>query len=530
MSRTRPAVAVLLTALVGAAAGPAAPAGARAELDRAFFRDGTHVLPALSDRGHAVLVSGGRIFATTDRGGVSAVTMSGRLDTAYGNGGFAGQYVDPGALRGGLLAAPRPGDPRGVIAAAADGAVAMSLTRLTGAGRVDPGWGDATTHRLFYGGGFVYPVGIVGDAAGTGRIFAAAAKLGTNSCGGPVPPSCRNELLVARLDPAGQLDPTWGQAGVLHVPLQLGPAPAAAIGATADGGLTTILGGQSDYLGRAQPTTLVRVSPAGAFTVLAGPAFGYTYGVPIADGASGFWVAGSYTGPGGISHLFPDGTADPALSHVPVPGLSSVSTVHATRDGIVVVGNVRHGITNTPRLLRLTAAGRPDPTFGPRGLLSVRFRHVKISQILDAITEDADGRLVLAGAVGDLYTDIREDYAPTHLALARVRTRPPDLDLLSARVTVDRRGVAAVRVMCTTHVCPGARIDVRRADRTLGTAGLAALLPGRRRAVVVHLGPLGRRLARRRSTVDVRIVPLKEPARPQETDTVLRAARLSASR
>lgn len=532
MSRARHVAAVALAAVTAGTVAPVAPAGARAELDRTFFRDGTHKLAVQADRAQNILVTAGRIRVIGSSGVVAGLTPGGHADDGFGAGGVSAAPTtgDPEGAIHPLLADPRPGDPRGLIVGQPDELYGLHVERLRGDGTIDAHWGTGSARPLFYGAGFVYPaVNLVRDPVHPGRVFTAAIV--SHPYGYCLAPACTLDLLVTRLGADGRVDPTFGQGGVTRVPLAplTGGLAAPVLAVTPDGALTVLMTAGYAYEGRGT-VQVVRVDGSGdaATPVATLPPLG---GSSIfADDGHGFFVANEYSSRGGVTHIQADGTIDPAFAGVPVRGLSGVSAVRTTADGIVVAGTLRRGTANLPRLLRLDAAGRPDPRFGPGGLLTVRFRHVRIAQVLSAITEDADGRLVLGGSVGDLMTDIREDYGPTTLGVMRVRTRPPDLDLLRTRVTVDRRGVAVLRVRCTGHVCPAARIDVRRGDRVLGVAGLAGILPGRRQAVVVHLGPRAHRLAVRRAAVDVRILPLKDPARPQETDPVLRAARLSVAR
>ncbi|MCW3014232.1 MAG: enzyme repeat protein [Solirubrobacterales bacterium] len=510
---------------------------ARAEVDRAFFLDGSHKLPFESDRAGAVLARAGRIFVLGDGDQIVAVTTGGHVDRGYGiRGGARAAVNDTLGTPPTLLADPRPADPRGLIAAGAQGFTELVQVRLDGRGRLDPRWGSGGTQRLFNHDGYVHAAqNAIADPLHPGRVI-VGATVAPPYCG-PGAPGCATRLQIARLDARGQPDPAWGDGGVTRIDLPpAGPAELALANGP-DGSVTALLTASVGPFGTEHRVAVVRLTSAGQ-PLPGAPGAGPLHVLPtvsgdhvFTDAGAGFFVGNRFGPPTSLTHVLADGTADPDFTAVRVPRLSEVTAAHDTRDGVVVVGTVRHGTANLPRLVRLGRGGVPDPRFGPGGVLTLGFRQVRIAQILSTVTEDELGRLVLAGSVGDLWTDIREDLSATTLGLMRVRTRAPDLDLASRRVTVDGRGVARVRVRCGPRVtdgCTGARFDVRRARHVLGRAQVPALAAGRTRVIEVRVGHAGRRLAGRHAAVDVALtlMPRRLPVQSVPIESVLRSARL----
>jgi hypothetical protein len=532
MSRLRVA---LLVGAVLAAAAPAV-AQARAELDRSFYLDGTHRLPFFADDPTAPLALGGRVFVAANGGKVVQLGATGRTVTSYGRRGAASLGpAAPGAPI--LLPDPRPGDPRGLVAAGmfGDGTAAL---RLDSRGRIDPSWGTGGRLRL---DGYVSASAVVGDPRVPGGLFLAGI-VEPLSC-----PGCDLTLRVTRVDAGGHLDAAWGSGGIARIVIPRSGVlqfHQIKIGNGPDGSLTVLMASVvTDFVkdGRTTVSRVLRLASTGQPIVPAGGTdpfvpLGTAPGdlLPIADGAHGFFLAGRNTPYPRLWRVGPDGTPDPAFTAVLLPGLDAVTAVRTTPDGIVAAGTTHRlqGLrprADLPRLLRLTSRGRPDAGFGPSGHVDVPFRSRDEPEI-SGLGEDEAGRLVVAASLHHAIWS-RQDIETAHLGVLRVRTRPSDLGLAATVIRVGRGGVAAVRLHCSARApggCGAAGVAVRRGTIVLGRGRSRAIAAGRTATLRLRTEPRGRRLAVRRATVDIALTPKAVGVRRQETAPVLRAGRLAA--
>jgi hypothetical protein len=537
MARVR---VVLLVGAVVAAAVPAT-AQARAELDRSFSGDGAQRTAVSSDHARSVLVLGGRTFVLGSDGRIVQVSAAGNVVRSYGQQGTVTlpdvrELTTPLTL----LADPRAGDPRGIVAVGASGQSGLFTVRLDSHGRRDAGWGTAGISGVLDHDGYVFPAkNALTDPARPGTIVVGAVVMAQPYCVGVIV-GCAPRLQLVRLRPDGRPDPSWGSGGSVSVPLPSAGTPAVALANGPDGSVTALLTVVGPYRPGATGVAMasVRVDRGGA--VLPGDGGSSVHVLPpsasavmFADAGRGVFLTGARDGL--LSHVNADGTADRGFTDVRLPPRLTPLSARTTPDGVVVTGTERPtkpGKRVTPLLVRYRSGGTLDRSFAPpKGLLRARFGNVRTAQELAALTEDGAGRLVLGGSVGDLYTDIREDLEVTTLGVMRIRIRAPDLDLASARLVVGRGGEASVRVRCRTGVpggCGIAIVAVRRSARVLGRTRVPRLRAGQSRTVRLRVGAVGRRLATRRATVDVALTPKVVASRPQETAPVLRAGRLAA--
>lgn len=143
----------------------------------------------------------------------AAAAAQAALDPAFGSGGRA-SFADP--IGGGTFSAEDAGDvavqPDGKIVVAAEGrgadSVYWAVLRFLPDGRLDPGFG--------VGGAAVLTQTDPGEARGIalqpdGRIVVTGAAWCAEKC-----------FAAARLTPDGQLDPSFGDGGIVrHGPLRL---------------------------------------------------------------------------------------------------------------------------------------------------------------------------------------------------------------------------------------------------------------------------------------------------------------------
>lgn len=314
------------------------------------------------------------------------------------------------------------------IAVQLDGKIVVAggdfeLARYLPDGSPDPSFGDGGhVETPFADGGSADAVVVQAD----GKIVAAGSS-GT-------PPAADAVFAVARYNPDGSLDASFGTGGTITTafPEQDGSASFASVFALAalPGG-EILAGGTAGFENDAVtlPTSsfaLARYEPDGTLD----PAFG-DHGIVQTrfDGNLGLYgmfvrpdgtivAAGDAAGPGhgltfqrmAIARYKPDGSIDPAFGisgKVASPATLDYSGGPSTLQGgkIVVTGETHNGV---PVLARYTARGRLDSTFGKRG-----FRKVKrLKGGSTAVLAQKDGKILLGtqfGAVVRLTSNGRLD-------------------------------------------------------------------------------------------------------------------------
>jgi uncharacterized delta-60 repeat protein len=353
----------LFLAVALALVGAPAPAGATGgDLDAAFGDAGRVVVTPPPDAGelaaaHAVLPDGSVVVAGTAapaRSGyaflVLRVLPDGRLDPGFGSGGrvwtdlvTVGWPVLDGAVAGGVVSlgtsaayavAVQP-DGRIVVAGttSSGASTAYALIRYLPDGQLDDGFGsgglvvtdfDATTDDV------ASALVLLPD----GRIVAAGRS--------------GDSFALARYRPDGQLDPSFGTAGLVTTRQGL----IAGLAARLDPARRIVLAGQGGTPGGPYDLAVARYLPDGKLD----PTFG-DRGVVRRDlGPSGEWASSLVLQP----------------------------------DGAVVLAGTSG---STFALLRYLADGRPDPAFGTAGVVTAG----PAIGSARAVVSDPAGRLVVAG-------------------------------------------------------------------------------------------------------------------------------------
>lgn len=297
--------------------------------------------------------SGGRIVAaggpgTADPGFVvGLLPQSGDMDPAFGSGGAV-------RTRWPLVAPAAPFDvvalpDDGILLAGTVGTGAgadAGVFRLSPTGLLDPGFGPLNGWSPF---GFpTAPGGAGGDDA---RAVGRAPDGGIIAVGAP---QAGGTIGAARLIPSGFLDTAYGTAG---------------------NGTTAIPGGT--------PEALVVLPDGGA--VIAG-------------------VTG--TGRAALWRLTPAGLPDPVFGAGGVAdgGPGTFMDVVAQADGSLVAVGGTGGVTGDSLVARFTPLGRPDPTFGRNGRITIDLGGADWAW---KVAVQPDGRLVASGllpAGSDLVT------------------------------------------------------------------------------------------------------------------------------
>lgn len=265
------------------------------------------------------------------------------------------------------------------------------------------------------------PVGFDAEYANTdsrGRILLGGARTYCPCSKSSLPPS---ETVIARLLPDGSRDPSFGVDGVVgtHSTLALDEAESfvpAAIAGTTDGGVLIAAG-----------PGLIRLNASGALDGSYGDrGIARAPGDPDeltmkADG-SALLTSGGFRGEAYASRFTPEGDLDPSfgkngrivLRSRPRSTLEAVAPV--PDGGYVVAGQIAFSAgcdpcEETPFLERFTAAGRPDPSYGKKGVALLRLPWPRFPEPATerALIVDRDGAALVFG----------NDYDAAALAIAR---------------------------------------------------------------------------------------------------------------
>ena len=280
---------------------------------------------------------------------------------------------------------------------------------------------DGTPDATFGGGDGVALPPVVGGARLAAVVLQPDGKI--VAAGTAFTPSFDYLALVMRLTAAGELDPTFGGGdGVVTYGVSPGDDNGFAVAVQPDGKI--VLAGGAGGTGRAYTAAMlaVRLTADGAFDPtfagdgVAEVAFQGTSSAATAlllDADGKIVLAGtSYDGGGetgfAVARLLADGAPDPAFgggdgraAALPA-GLSMPSVYDAALqpDGRIVVagGAAVAGGEPTPTVLRFTADGAFDPTFGAGGLALTDLPFN--GGIWEAVALQADGRIITAGLIG----------------------------------------------------------------------------------------------------------------------------------
>jgi uncharacterized delta-60 repeat protein len=333
--------------------------------------------------------------------------------------------LDPAFGTGGTVAFPRSSD-AAAVAVAPDGSVVLAGTSVAPVPPFGPT--DLTAFRLTPGGspdpafgaGGVAKVGLLGGTVTAAAATAVAVQPdGKVVVAGTATTTAGKAMAVARLNPDGTPDPTFGAGGRLIVP-GVANAVVTAVAVRPDG--KVVLAGSSSVVsGINSDFTAVRLNPDGSLD----PAFGIggvarvdiaganDFAQAMALGSDGRIVlAGNAVGSAAVAQLTPDGAPDPMFG---VGGRVALGTtwpavgVAVRPDGRIVLAG--SGVGSAP-VVQLTPAGAPDPTFGTGGTETVPFGTSPNPLNLAGVAVQPDGKVVLAGWTGS---------ASVFAAVARLR-------------------------------------------------------------------------------------------------------------
>ena len=290
------------------------------------------------------------------------------------------------------------------------GASDFALARYQADGSLDPGFGT---------GGRV-----VTDASGDGG-FDEANDLAVQPDGRIVVAGMavvEDDLgfAIARYDASGALDPSFGGDGIVHV--EDGTDAASAVAVRPDGRIV-VVGGS----GPGGDFELVQLLPDGSLD----PAFGDGGRVSTdfggADNAQdvvvqpdGRLVVAGQVGPGatcchgGLARYDADGSLDETFGDGGLVAFADevqhLNAVTVQPDGRIVAAGGAHDVSPTDAaVVRLTAAGVPDPSFGGDGTVVTDLGGT--NDDLRAVAIDADGGIVAGGTRADSQDATGDDTA-----------------------------------------------------------------------------------------------------------------------
>lgn len=386
------------------------------DLDDTFGDEGV-ALSAIGDEGAVAIAlqADGRILTATlaNAAGdeatlrITRFTSTGDVDATFGSGGTASVVLGVDRLTKVRALLRQSSDSKIVVGGHAIDA--FSVTRLTNAGALDAGFatgGTATTRIL--GDDEVFALAQQAD----GRILAAGrADDGSDS-----------DFAIVRYTTAGQPDGSFSGDGIQTVDFG-GEDVARAVAVQGDGSIVvagvtvgntanialarlTSSGGPDVGFGNSgKVTTSVSAGDDGAWAVL-------VQGdgrIVVAGDADGDFVLVRYTSTGELDAGF--GTGGIARTDVSSDAHDSARALVRQGDGkLVAAGIANPGRASDFALVRYTAGGQPDSTFGNGGIATTSVAATFAEQ-LTGLALQVDGRLVAAGA--------SEDGSTTYQMIAR---------------------------------------------------------------------------------------------------------------
>jgi uncharacterized delta-60 repeat protein len=431
--------------------------------------------------------------------------LAGDLDPSFGSGGVvshslgSSEYPD---LRG-LVVQP---DGKIVVAGGSiPGDHGLLLARYLPDGSPDPSFGDGgyvETHSKYWA--FAAAVALQPD----GKLVVTGSSYQGDE-------SVLSEFTLARYNPNGSLDASFGSGGITNTPI---PEPGAYRDASAEelavlpGGKILVAGTSYEHTaaGYLLRSLLARYTSDGSLD----PTFGdggivQTSGGESADVAvqpDGKIIA---TGPGpriALVRYDTDGSLDPTFgtggAAATVHKRGQVAAVTFERGKIILAGDTRvKRSTYALVLARFTAGGRPDPTFGKHGVAEIK-RVVGASSVL----VQNDGKILIAAqsrASAGAFTDIARV-----LPNGRLDPHFGNRGIVTVRAALGTLALQADQKVLAdgcSHCQPGDTGDTWTLDRLIG--GDNCIVPGLRRKTVpkatamlknsyCSLGPVSKRSSR----------------------------------
>ena len=381
-------------------------------------RAGRRSKPAIFFR--AALLVGAALVCSSNL----AMAQAGGLDITFGTGGVftdsAGEFNNSGTS-GDVVAVQSDGK---IIAAGTIG-FAAGTVRLNTNGTLDSSFGTGGTVTINFPGSNEGPAQVIGVAIqADGKIVVGISNL--NADANPL-------FILARLNPDGSLDTSFGSGGVVET--QIGPfgSAAASVFALQSDGKILLAGssamarynttGQLDgtfgsggiaAIAAASPTAMA-LQPDGKILIAAGGALPASLTAPVVGLASPAGVISRYSTSGNIDTTFgiSGQTASVAAASAIVVQIAAgcVSTCKILVAGTVVSSLSVGGNDTGFGLVRYSNNGNVDTSFGKRGGVITGFAPVKTLASAYALVLQTNGDIVAAGSAGQPSGAQGDDFA-----------------------------------------------------------------------------------------------------------------------
>ena len=361
------------------------------------FGSGGEVTTSFTDQDdevHAVAIQpDGKIVAAGSAGpdafALARYNADGTLDTQFGESGMVTTDFTDGQDVAFGVAIQADGK---IVAAGAAGYASFALARYGTDGTLDPTFGDGgmVTTNFTNEGDFARDVAIQTD----GKIVAA----GPSSGGGAA------DFALARYDPDGTLDPTFGDGGMVTTNFGHRDDPWG-ITLQADGKIVAAGYGAGSFALARYDTDGTLDETFGTDGQVAGDIGGAAFGVAT-QGDGGIVAMGTSDSKFALARFDADGTLDPTFGK---HGL-------LTSDLIPWEAGARIAIQQDGRILSVAAGpnftvvrfnpdGTPDSTFGTDGTTTIDFGPSFDSAYSTAVALQDDGNILAAGSASVSKTD-----------------------------------------------------------------------------------------------------------------------------
>ena len=437
--------------------------------------------------GESRIVAFGQQSGNTSLNLVSRFLPNGALDTTFGTGGTVATSVTPGLVYPNQVAIQTYQGANKILVAgdtvAKHSPYRTALAQFTENGAIDKCFGDPACIN----GGVVY--------VNTQWVEGSLLSVAVQPWDGRIvvvgeSPFYNYHMIVARFNPGGSIDTTFGSNGQYFFPNELGQAFSIAI----DSFHRIVIGG---FIRLVAPTyeprpILLRLTQDGAldttfgtngYAVLNVKAEGYTaIAIDALGGVVGFCPAGlhRYDHHGVLDTAFANGTASWQ------PLLDSGFAMVMQPDGKLLVGGV--GLNNNTRpmtLWRFNTDGTQDVSFGVNGAVSPALASTPYGSLY-SIALQPDGKLV-AGGIGSFSTGTQ-----AFLARYYAFVEPLDHDIAVRNVVADAAAVTqgstvtiTVTVGNNSANAEEGTVALTDGSNPLGTDAVT-LLPGESKALT-HL-------------------------------------------
>jgi uncharacterized delta-60 repeat protein len=362
-------------------------------------------------------------------GGASAA-VPGELDPSFGAGGKVQTPFGPESYAGGVAVQP---DGKILVAGTPEESKGFSIARLLPNGSPDPSWGE--------GGVVTTPLGKFASA-----FDVAVQPDGKVVAVGEAPGAKDEDFAIVRYLSNGELDPGFGEGGVVILPVgefgdtaravAIGPGGRIAVTGTAD--LPSFRNAVGVAVLESDGTPEAAFAGDGT-TVVTTESGEDDRGEGIAVQSDGKVVIADSTGAGGgdgftLIRLGLDGKPDSSFGgdgvvETPIPGEGGIeegriSDVLVQSDGKIVGGGYGFDYTGAPpefvgkfEIVRYLSNGELDPSFGSGGMVGVR--PPGIHSFGRSLGLAANGKLILGGTY-----DVSENPLEEHDAPALIRVNP----------------------------------------------------------------------------------------------------------